>query len=140
MMAQTEPLFGSSPTAPSAEAQVAEVELPGLKIGQKVAVTPAGAKDALAGTIRLIAPEVDQASRSAGCVALDGDPPVAIGTFARGVIETGRKKAVTLPLSAITYGRGGASVQAVKDGKVVTKPVTLGLAGGGRGRDRDRSH
>lgn len=134
MMPQSEPLFRIvADGAVELEAQVAEVELPGLKIGQKVAVTPAGAKDALAGTIRLIAPEVDKASRLGRVrVALDGNPPVAIGTFARGVIETGRKKAVTLPLSAITYSRGGASVQAVKDGKVSTKPVTLGLAGGGR--------
>ena len=44
--------------------------------------------------------------------------PVAIGSFARGIIETGRKRAVTLPLSAITYNRAGATVQSVKDGKV----------------------
>ena len=134
MLPQTEPLFRIiADGAVELEAQVAEVELPGLKLGQKVAVTPAGAKEALAGTIRLIAPEVDKASRLGRVrVALDGNPPVAIGTFARGVIETGRKQAVTLPLSAITYGRSGATVQTVKDGKVVTKPVTLGLAGGGR--------
>ena len=87
----------------------------------------------MAGTIRLIAPEVDKASRLGRVrVALDGNPPVAIGSFARGVIETGRKRAITLPLSAITYARSGATVQSVKDGKVTTKPVTLGLAGGGR--------
>lgn len=134
MLPQTEPLFRIiADGAVELEAQVAEVELPGLKLGQKVAVTPAGAKEALVGTIRLIAPEVDKASRLGRVrVALDGNPPVAIGTFARGVIETGRKQAVTLPLSAITYGRSGPTVQTVKDGKVVTKPVTLGLAGGGR--------
>ena len=34
------------------------------------------------------------------------------------MIETGRKTAVTLPLSAITYARSGATVQSVSDGKV----------------------
>ncbi|WP_336810205.1 efflux RND transporter periplasmic adaptor subunit [Bosea sp. MMO-172] len=134
MLPQTDPLFRIiADGAVELEAQVAEVELPKLKLGQGVAVTPAGANDALAGTIRLIMPEVDKASRLGRVlVALDGNPPVAIGSFARGIIETGRKRAVTLPLSAITYNRAGATVQSVKDGKVTTKPVTLGLVGHGR--------
>ena len=133
-MAATEPLFRIiADGAVELEAEVAEVELPGLKLGQPVAVTPAGATQALAGTIRLIAPEVDKASRLGRVrVALVGNPPVAIGSFARGVIETGRKTVVTLPLSAITYARSGATVQSVTDGKVTTKIVQLGLAGDGR--------
>jgi HlyD family secretion protein len=96
-------------------------------------VTPAGASVALEGEIRLIAPEVDKQSRLGRVrVALKGNPPVAIGSFARGLIETGRKNAVTLPLSAITYARSGATVQSVSDGKVTTKKVQLGLAGDGR--------
>ncbi|UZF91003.1 efflux RND transporter periplasmic adaptor subunit [Bosea sp. NBC_00550] len=134
MGAGAEPLFRIiADGAVELEAQVAEVELPGLKVGQGVSVLPAGAKDALAGTIRLISPEVDKASRLGRVrVALNGNPPVSLGSFARGIIETGRKRAVTLPLSAITYSRSGATVQTVKDGKVTTKPVTIGLAGGGR--------
>jgi len=133
-MAAVEPLFRIvADGAVELEAEVAEVELPGLKLGQPVAVTPAGAAQALAGTIRLIAPEVDKASRLGRVrVALIGNPPVAIGSFARGVIETGRKTVVTLPLSAIAYSRTGATVQSVTDGKVTTKKVQLGLAGDGR--------
>lgn len=134
MGAGAEPLFRIiADGAVELEAQVAEVELPGLRVGQGVSVLPAGAKDALAGTIRLISPEVDKASRLGRVrVALNGNPPVSLGSFARGIIETGRKRAVTLPVSAITYSRSGATVQTVKDGKVTTKPVTIGLAGGGR--------
>ena len=134
MLPQTDPLFRIiADGAVELEAQVAEVELPKLRLGQAVAVTPAGANQALAGTILLISPEVDKASRLGRVlVALDGDPPVAIGSFARGIIETGRKRAVTLPLSAITYNRAGVTVQSVKDGKVTTRPVTLGLVGQGR--------
>jgi HlyD family secretion protein len=133
-LAGSEPLFRLVENgAVELQADVAEVELPGLKIGQAVAVTPAGAGKALAGRIRLIAPEVDKASRLGRVrVALDGNPPVAIGSFAKGVIETGRKSAVTLPLSAITYIRGSAMAQVVKDGKVETRKVALGLMGGGR--------
>lgn len=134
MAAGIEPLFRIiEDGAIELEAEVAEVELPGLRLGQSVAVTPAGSATALAGTIRLISPEVDKASRLGRIrVALTGNPPVAVGSFARGVIETGRKTVVTLPLSAITYARSGASVQSVTGGKVTTKKVELGLAGGGR--------
>lgn len=134
MASSVEPLFRIiEDGAIELEAEVAEVELPGLKLGQPVAVTPAGSEKALAGTIRLISPEVDKASRLGRVrVSLTGNPPVAIGSFARGVIETGRKTAVTLPLSAITYSRAGASAQSVTDGKVTTKKVELGLTGAGR--------
>ncbi|AMJ62001.1 efflux RND transporter periplasmic adaptor subunit [Bosea sp. PAMC 26642] len=133
-MAGTEPLFRLiEDGAIELEAEVAEVELPGLKLGQPVAVLSAGATVPLAGTIRLIAPEVDKASRLGKVrVALKGNPPVAIGSFARGIIETGRKTAVTLPLSAITYARSGPVVQSVSDGKVTSKKVEIGLAGDGR--------
>lgn len=133
-MAATEPLFKIiADGAIELEADVAEVELPNLKVGQAVAVTPAGSDKPLAGSIRLISPEVDKASRLGRLrITLTGNPPVAVGSFARGVIETGRKTSIVLPLSAITYARGGAMVQAVKDGKVTTKKVTLGLIGGGR--------
>lgn len=133
-MAAAEPLFRIiADGAIELEADVAEVELPNLKLGQAVAVTPAGADKPLTGQIRLISPEVDRASRLGRLrVSLTGNPPVAVGSFARGVIETGRKTGLVLPLSAITYARGGAMVQTVKDGRVTTKKVTLGLIGGGR--------
>lgn len=133
-MAASEPLFRIiADGAIELEAEVAEVELPNLKIGQKVAVTPAGADRPLEGEIRLIAPEVDKASRLGRLrISLKGNPPVAIGSFARGVIETGRKTNVVLPLSAITYSRSGSTVQSVQDGKVATKKVELGLVGDGR--------
>lgn len=134
MLPTTEPLFRIiADGAVELEAEVAEVEIPKLRLGQSVAVTPAGTNQPLAGTIRLIAPEVDKQSRLGRVrVALVGNPSVAIGSFARGVIETGRRMAVTLPLSAITYGRGGTSVQVVDGQRVVTRPVVLGLSGGGR--------
>ncbi len=133
-MAASEPLFRIiADGAIELQADVAEVELAGLKPGLKVAVTPAGSDQPLAGEIRLISPEVDRQSRLGRVrISLAGNPPVAIGSFARGVIETGRKTTVTLPLSAVTYARGGATVQSVKDGKVTTKKVVLGLMGDGR--------
>jgi HlyD family secretion protein len=133
-MAATEPLFRIfADAAVELEADVAEVELPRLKFDQRVAVTPAGSAEPVDGTIRLIAPEVDRQSRLGKLrISLGGIAPIAIGSFARGVIEVGRRKSVTLPLSAITYIRGAATAQVVNDGKVETRKVALGLMGGGR--------
>lgn len=133
-MAAAEPLYRIiADGAVELEAEIAEVELPRIKTGQPVAVTPAGSLDALAGQIRLISPEVNRQSRLGRVrVALDGNPSVALGSFAKGVIETGRKTALTLPLSAITYARSGATVQRVVDNRVETVKVELGLLGDGR--------
>lgn len=133
-MAAAEPLFRIiADGAIELEADIAEVELPRISVGQPVAVTPAGSTTALAGKIRLISPEVNRQSRLGRVrVALDGNPQVALGSFARGVIETGRKTALTLPLSAITYARSGATVQRVVDNRVETVKVELGLLGDGR--------
>ena len=55
MLPTSEPLYRIiADGAVELEAQVAEVDIPALKIGQSVAVTPAGAKEALKGTIRLM--------------------------------------------------------------------------------------
>ena len=93
MGAGAEPLFRIiADGAVELEAQVAEVELPGLKVGQGVSVLPAGAKDALAGTIRLIAPRSTRPRGSAASVSRStATRPSSLGSFARGMIETGRK-------------------------------------------------
>jgi HlyD family secretion protein len=133
-MASAEPLFRLiADGAIELEADIAEVELSRIRIGQPVAVTPAGSTEVLAGQIRLISPEVNRQSRLGRVrVALDGNPRVALGSFAKGVIETGRKTALTLPLSAITYARSGATVQRVVDNRIETVKVELGLLGDGR--------
>lgn len=133
-MAATEPLFRIiAKGAVELEVDVAEVELPQVRLGQPVAVTPAGGASPLAGSVRLISPEVDRRSRLGRVrVALAGNPPIAIGSFARGVIETGRRNGVLLPLSAVAYGRDGATVQSVAAGRVATRKVELGLADGAR--------
>lgn len=133
-VAATEPLFRIiADAAVELEAEVAEVELPRLRLDQPVKVMPAGSTEAMTGHVRLISPEVDRQSRLGKVrISLGGVAPIAIGSFARGEIETGKRTAVTLPLSAIAYGHGEATVQSVSSGRVSTKKVELGLAGDGR--------
>ncbi len=115
------------------DAEVSELDMSALRQGQPVQVTVAGLSRAVTGRIRLVSPEVDKSTRLGKVrIALDKDISLQTGGFARGVIETGRKTAVSVPLSAITYSRAGPLLQSVVDEKIVSRPVQLGLIGGGR--------
>lgn len=114
------------------EAEIADVNLPRVAIGQPVAVTPAGFTEPLTGAIRLVSPEVDKATRLGKLrVALPANTPLPSGAFARGVVELGRRTGVSVPQSAITFGKVGASVQVLNQGQVRTRLVRLGLIGDG---------
>ena len=112
------------------EADVPDISLPRLRKGMTVAVTPAGMTESVEGTIRLKSPEIDKATRLGHVrIALAHDDRLAIGGSARGSIEIGRNKGVTLPLSAVSYDKTGAYVQIVKENIVHTQRVTVGLRG-----------
>jgi HlyD family secretion protein len=114
------------------EAEIAEVELYRMKAGQPVQVTPAGADKPVAGEIRLVSPEVDKAARLGKIrIKLAESAGLAVGSFARGVVETGRRTGVTVPVQALTYRRSGPIVQVVKDNRIISQPVTTGLVGDG---------
>jgi HlyD family secretion protein len=112
------------------EAEIADVRLPRVAVGQKVLVTPAGYSDALEGKIRLVSPEVDKASRLGRIrIAITSPGPLSVGASAKGIIELGRKRGPTVPQSAVAFSKDGATVQVVVDGVVKIRPVTLGLTG-----------
>lgn len=113
------------------DAEVAETHLWKVKRGQPARVTAPGGVE-VAGTVRLVAPEVDKATRLGRVrIFLGSRPDLKVGSFGRGTIETGRGRAIAVPLSAILHTDDAASVQVVVDGKVVTKPVKTGLETGG---------
>lgn len=112
------------------EAEIADVRLPRVSVGQKVSVTPAGYNDPLEGKIRLVSPEVDKSSRLGRLrITISSPSPLPIGASAKGIIELGRKLGPTVPQSSVSFSKDGASVQVVVDGVVKTRPVTLGLSG-----------
>lgn len=110
------------------EAEVVDVTLARLAVGQPVRVMPAGARVAVEGRVRLISPRVDPATRL-GRVRIEivSDGPATIGAYASGVVEIGRRETLVLPLQAISLADTGASVQRVAENRVETLPVTLGL-------------
>lgn len=113
------------------DAEVAETHLSKVKAGQKARVTSSGGVE-VTGTVRLVSAEVDKTTRLGHVRVFIGDnPDLKIGSFGRGTIETSHNHTIAVPLAAVLYSDDGASVQAVVNGKVVTRQVKTGLETGG---------
>jgi len=114
------------------EANVAETALPRLSVGMKSSVALPGIEELIEGSIRRIAPEVDQKSRLGLIrIALPKDAPARAGSFARGEIELVRRDGISVPISAVLYQGETALLQVVDDGRISTTPVTLGVRAAG---------
>jgi hypothetical protein len=60
-------------------------------------------------------------------IAVPATPALHVGAFARAVITVGQSCGVAVPMSAVIYGSEGAVVQAVRDNRVESRRVTVGL-------------
>lgn len=134
LSARQEPLFRiARDGAIDLDAEVPESSMARMKVGQKVQVTPAGFTTPVEGTVRLIAAQVDKATRLGRVkIALADDPDLRPGTYAKGFVELGRREGLALPLSAVMFDADGAYVMVVEDGLVRTRRVEAGLKGQGR--------
>ncbi|MEZ5923090.1 MAG: efflux RND transporter periplasmic adaptor subunit [Hyphomicrobiaceae bacterium] len=113
------------------EAEVADVDLPRIEAGQVAIVTPAGFPEPVNGTVRLVMPEIDRVTRLGKArIALDKDKGLAVGGFAKGIIEIARRDSLIVPLSAVSYQDGKASVQVVADDTVRSRAVSIGYVDG----------
>jgi multidrug efflux pump subunit AcrA (membrane-fusion protein) len=65
------------------------------------------------------------------------DSRLRAGAFGRAIINIGRRCGPAVPLSAVLYGSGGAVVQVVRDGRVETRRVNVGLLAGGQAEIRE---
>jgi HlyD family secretion protein len=111
-------------------AEVPESDLPRVKVGQKASITINGMDKPIEGEVKLISPEVNETTRI-GIVHIrvaEGDR-IALGAFGRARISLAAADGVALPLTAVTFGENGPTVQIVKDGKVEVRKVITGLVG-----------
>jgi HlyD family secretion protein len=109
------------------DAEIPEVYMPKLKTGMGVRVNVSGLPEKT-GTLRLISPEIDKATRLGRVrIFIGADPSLRAGAFARGQIETARGEGLAVPAGAVLYSDNGAFVQVVRDGKVETRAVKTGL-------------
>ena len=111
-------------------AEIPESDLPRIKIGQKASITVNGYDKPFEGEVKLLSPSVDQATRiGLAHIRLGDDVRVPLGTFGRAKISLAAADGVALPLTAVTFGDNGPTVQIVKDGKVQVRKVITGLVG-----------
>lgn len=112
------------------DAEITETRMAAIRIGQPARVEVTGVGE-IAGTVRLVSPEVDKSTRLGRVRIFLGDnPALRVGAFARGSIETASGRGLAVPASAILYGPEGASVQVVRGNRVETRKVKTGLAAG----------
>ena len=111
-------------------AEIPESDLPRVQVGQKANITINGFDKPLMGEVKLIAPQVNQQTRiGIAHIGVTSDKRIPIGAFGRARIGLAAADGVALPLTAVTFGDNGPTVQIVKDGKVLVRKVITGLVG-----------
>jgi RND family efflux transporter MFP subunit len=111
-------------------AEVPEFHLSKLQSGQKADVTVSGAEPRV-GTVRLVSPEVDVATRLGKVrIFLGDEPDLRIGMFARARIKSTEREAIGVPMTAVLYSDDRATVLVVEDNRVRERVVTTGLVSG----------
>ncbi len=115
------------------EADVPESTLARLRPGQRARLTMAAGVER-AGTVRLVAPEMNRLSRLGRVrVAIDaGKGGLVLGGFGRATVETARHVGIVVPLSSVLFRSEGPQVEVVRNGMVESRDVTLGLRAEGR--------
>ncbi|MEZ5787451.1 MAG: efflux RND transporter periplasmic adaptor subunit [Xanthobacteraceae bacterium] len=111
-------------------------QIPSTRIG-KIAVGQAAKVDVIGvgeftGTVRTVSPAVDIATQTGQArISLGVDKRLKMGTFGRATIEVGTSCGVSVPLSAVLYSPAGPVIQVVRNNRVQTRPVPIGLLSGG---------
>jgi HlyD family secretion protein len=109
-------------------AEVPESDLPRVKLGLKASIALNGIEKPIAGEVKLISPEVNQQTRiGLAHIRIEKGVRVPLGSFGRATISLAAAEAVALPLTAVTFGEDGPTVQIVKEGKVEVRKVITGL-------------
>jgi RND family efflux transporter MFP subunit len=112
------------------DAEVVETRLGSIKAGQQAQVDAAGL-GAVTGTVRLVSPEVDKATRLGRVRIFLGDNPgLRVGAFGRASIITASASGLAVPASAVLYGPDGPIVQVVSNNRIESRRIKTGLAAG----------
>jgi multidrug efflux pump subunit AcrA (membrane-fusion protein) len=113
-----------------ADIEAPAVTLPRISVGQAAEVDVAGAGP-MPGRLRAISPEVDPATQLAHLrISFKTGATLHVGSFAKATIVRGRNCGPSIPLTAILYDAEGALVQIVRNGRIQTQPVRVGLLAG----------
>jgi multidrug efflux pump subunit AcrA (membrane-fusion protein) len=109
------------------EVEVPSIHVPKLGAGQTARVQTEDGRD-LNGRLRLVPADIDRVTQLGRArISIDADPALRVGTFARATIDAARSCGVAVPRGAVLYRTEGPSVQVVRDRKVETRRVKIGL-------------
>lgn len=109
------------------EAEVPSIHVPALTSGQTARVE-IGAPRELSGRVRLAPARIDQRTQLGRArIALERDPLIRLGVFARATIDAQRSCGISVPRSAVRYRTEGTSVQVVRNDAIETRLVQVGL-------------
>lgn len=136
--ASPEPLFRIARNGEiEVEADIPEVRLAKVAAGQTARVQVPGVGE-VSGKVRFVGPEIDRQTRLGRTrISLGADPRIRFGSTVTGAIETGQSCNVAVPVSALITRADETVVQLVRDGRVETRPVRVGLLDGGRAEIRE---
>ena len=112
-------------------AEIAEEDLLRIAEGQSVSMTTVGAATAVTGTVRLVAPSIDLATRLGEArITIDDSSLVRTGMFLTAEILVSQSEMVAVPVTAIGSGPNGAVVMRVTGGFVEQVDVETGVRDG----------
>lgn len=113
------------------KAQIPSTRMDKIAAGQTAKVDVIGIGE-FKGTVRTVAPAIDVATQTGQArISLGADKRLKMGTFGRATIEVGMSCGVSVPLSAVLYSPAGPVIQVVRNNRVQTRPVPIGLLSGG---------
>lgn len=105
------------------EAEVPNVHMLKLNSDSTARVTIDGGPE-VSGRVRVVAPEIDRRTQLGKVrLAVQRNPAIKVGMFARATIDANRSCGVSIPKSALDH----STVQVVKDNVVETRRVQVGL-------------
>jgi HlyD family secretion protein len=113
------------------QGDVAEVDLLRLDAGQPASLRLVGATDPMSGSVRMVEPTIDTASRLGRVrVTIDESDAVRVGMFAEAEVIAAEREALAIPVTALGAVDGQPVVMKVVDGEVMRTDVRLGIRDG----------
>ncbi len=109
------------------QAEVPASKLAKLAPGQSASVEIPGRDETIIGRVRSVPSVVDEKTQMAAVRIFLGDQKLPIGVFAKAVVIVGESCGPSVPLSAVVYDSDAAIVQVVRDDRIETRRVRVGL-------------
>jgi RND family efflux transporter MFP subunit len=118
------------------EASVSAADSVRVRIGQTASLSVEGLPQSVRASVARINPTAQAGTRSVPVyLSVEAAPGMRQGLFAQGLVQTGRVRAVAVPLGAIRTDKPAPYLQIVEGGRIVHRTVTPGARGARDGLD-----